>query len=273
MPSHFYIHLPYCRRKCPYCDFFKRVPQTGERERYVEAVLTEMTLAARDYPEFAGTCGHGLLWRRDAVAASAGRNCRATRATACVVGDCRGGRDHARGQSRHTVGGHCRRVARCGREPAFARGAVVFRAQTETALPRSHGAGNDGRSKSRPRGGAREFIPRSYFRPAGENLEELRADLANLLELAPQHVSLYNLEFHEGTPFDRWRASGKLVPLSADLEADLYLEIHATLAQGGLRALRGLELCPAGASRGPQPGLLDQPALSGPGGVRAFVQW
>ncbi len=67
----------------------------------------------------------------------------------------------------------------------------------------------------------------------GENLEELRADLACLLALRPQHVSLYNLEFHAGTPFDRWRASGKLVPLSADLEADLYLEINRTLTREG----------------------------------------
>jgi len=60
----------------------------------------------------------------------------------------------------------------------------------------------------------------------GETLEELKSDLANLRMLEPEHISLYNLEFHEGTPFHRWRESGRLLPLVEDLEADMYILIH-----------------------------------------------
>lgn len=67
----------------------------------------------------------------------------------------------------------------------------------------------------------------------GETLDEWRTDLEQAFALAPEHVSLYNLEFHEGTPFDRWRASGKLVPLSEDVEADLYLATHVFFTQRG----------------------------------------
>ena len=44
MPLSLYFHLPYCRRKCPYCDFFKVVPRHGERQRFIGTLLKEIEL-------------------------------------------------------------------------------------------------------------------------------------------------------------------------------------------------------------------------------------
>ena len=40
-----YVHVPFCRVRCGYCDF--NTYTTGDRPRYVEAVLAEIDLAAR----------------------------------------------------------------------------------------------------------------------------------------------------------------------------------------------------------------------------------
>jgi len=42
-----YIHIPYCKTRCPYCDFFTQTDQTT-RPSYVEALLREMEMR-RDY--------------------------------------------------------------------------------------------------------------------------------------------------------------------------------------------------------------------------------
>jgi len=66
-----------------------------------------------------------------------------------------------------------------------------------------------------------------------ESLSEWESDLASATALDPEHISLYNLEFHEGTPFERWRAQGRLVPLAEDAEADLYLFTHEYFTHRG----------------------------------------
>ena len=43
-----YVHVPFCRRKCPYCSFFSVVPRPDEQRRYGEAVLRQLRLTADD---------------------------------------------------------------------------------------------------------------------------------------------------------------------------------------------------------------------------------
>ena len=42
-----YIHVPYCRVICPYCDFVKKRTSGDAPERFVDALCTE--IAASDY--------------------------------------------------------------------------------------------------------------------------------------------------------------------------------------------------------------------------------
>ena len=40
-PRSLYVHIPFCRRICPYCDFPKVLASTGFQDRYVAALLDE----------------------------------------------------------------------------------------------------------------------------------------------------------------------------------------------------------------------------------------
>ena len=46
-----YIHIPFCVKKCDYCDFFSRVASDEEKDSYVEALLAEVraTEVASEY--------------------------------------------------------------------------------------------------------------------------------------------------------------------------------------------------------------------------------
>lgn len=46
-PLSLYVHLPWCERKCPYCDFNSYQASTGfQEERYTAALLADLSLAA-----------------------------------------------------------------------------------------------------------------------------------------------------------------------------------------------------------------------------------
>ena len=51
VPLGVYIHWPFCKSKCPYCDFNSHVREGIEQERWRKALLTELEHAARE-PRF-----------------------------------------------------------------------------------------------------------------------------------------------------------------------------------------------------------------------------
>ena len=40
-----YIHIPFCHRVCPYCDFAVVAGRDDQRDRYVDALITEIGMA------------------------------------------------------------------------------------------------------------------------------------------------------------------------------------------------------------------------------------
>src|SRR4029079_19564086 len=49
-PLAVYIHWPFCKSKCPYCDFNSHVRDGVEQQRWRAALLTELEHAAREAP-------------------------------------------------------------------------------------------------------------------------------------------------------------------------------------------------------------------------------
>ena len=45
-----YVHVPFCRSKCRYCDFCSRPPAPGDMDRFVRALEAEIRLRAADRP-------------------------------------------------------------------------------------------------------------------------------------------------------------------------------------------------------------------------------
>ena len=49
MFTRLYLHIPFCQRKCPYCAFVSKQAAPGDICSYVDTLLHEMRLAARQY--------------------------------------------------------------------------------------------------------------------------------------------------------------------------------------------------------------------------------
>ncbi|MBR6005408.1 MAG: coproporphyrinogen III oxidase family protein, partial [Clostridia bacterium] len=42
MPVGLYIHIPFCRSKCPYCDFYSVKPSQGIIDRYADCICSQL---------------------------------------------------------------------------------------------------------------------------------------------------------------------------------------------------------------------------------------
>ena len=66
-----------------------------------------------------------------------------------------------------------------------------------------------------------------------QSMDQWRQTLDDLIALAPEHISLYALTLEEGTPMHRWVAEGKIPEPDPDLAADMYQYARESLAAAG----------------------------------------
>lgn len=71
------------------------------------------------------------------------------------------------------------------------------------------------------------------FAAPGETLADWRRDLESAIALAPDHISTYGLTFEKGTAFWSRKSHGTLSPAAEDLEAQMYELAIDTLAAAG----------------------------------------
>lgn len=225
-----YIHLPYCKSICPYCDFNSYV-QAEPPWAALEAAL-RAELRAR-LPLAAGPVASVYLGGGTPSLAPAG-----------LV-------EALLGQVRDTVGLQANPEITLEANPGTVTEAsfVAFRAagvnrislgwqSTHDRLLRVLGRGHSAADShaafvaARAAGFQRVSLDLIFAVP-GQTLQDLDADLRQILALRPEHVSLYALTYKEGTPFFRRRARGSLRPAPEALECDMMAVIAETLGAAG----------------------------------------
>ena len=228
-----YLHWPFCKSKCPYCDFNSHVRESIDQDRWRKALLADLDHAAamsgprRVTSVFFGG-GTPSLMPAETVAAALDRIDRlwglppGTEVTL---------------EANPTS-------AEAARFAAFARAGVNrlslgVQALDDRALKflgRQHSAGEALDALAL----ARAAFPRIsfdliYARP-DQSAEAWHEELAEALALGPEHISLYQLTIEEGTVFHgAWRR-GELALPEEDAAAALYEETAAMLGAAGLPA-------------------------------------
>jgi putative oxygen-independent coproporphyrinogen III oxidase len=229
-----YLHWPFCAAKCPYCDFNSHVRhQPPDQARFAQAFRRELEhFRARTGPRevtsiFLGggtpslmepeTVGALLdavadLWTvPDGIEVTLEAN-----PSSVEAGRFRGYR--AAGVNRVSLG---------------------VQALNDPDL-RFLGRLHDVAEAKRAIGLARDIFPRLsfdliYARP-GQSLDAWQRELGEAIDLAADHLSLYQLTIEEGTRFHALHAAGKFVMPDPDLSADLYALTQSVTAQRGLPA-------------------------------------
>lgn len=231
LPLGVYVHVPWCRHLCPYCDFAVVVRPAIDHEGYLRAILAELEARAGDYPGrrlrsiyFGG--GTPGLWEPLCIARviSAIRERWAGEDLEITV-------EH--NPEVVTTEGASRLVeAGVGR---ISLGVQSFDAATLASLGRRHTAEDARRAVAAiAAAGIKRISLDLIFGAPGQDLPRWEADLraATALE-AVGHLSLYQLTIEPRTVFGRQVARGRQRPPEDELCAELYDRACAHLGGRG----------------------------------------
>jgi oxygen-independent coproporphyrinogen-3 oxidase len=202
-PLSLYVHLPWCVRKCPYCDFNSHaVPAAGLPERaYVEALLDDLEYAAlgcRGRPLVSVFFGGGTpsLFAAASIERLLARAKQlfATEAGLEVTLEANPGTVE-RGRFAEYQDAGVTRVSL---------GAQSFDDRCLAALGRIHSRGDTLAAVAELRAaGLDNFNLDLMYALPEQTLDAALADLEQALETGPAHVSHYQLTLEPGTAFER----------------------------------------------------------------------
>jgi oxygen-independent coproporphyrinogen-3 oxidase len=215
-----YIHIPFCRSRCSYCDFATGIYQEQQAERYVSALVNEL----RDWEEvtapvevdtvyFGGGTPSMLTPRQVERILTAVYARFVVDAEAEVTMEMNPGT-----LSLETIRGY--RSLGINRA-SF--GAQTFDDNELAKLGRSHTAAEIRQTFCDLRTGGFENINFDLIAGLpGQTLERWRTNVEEAIKLRPEHLSFYLLEVHEGTPLAEHIKLGKQPKPDEELAAVMY---------------------------------------------------
>lgn len=224
-----YVHVPFCRHICPYCDFNTYAGQEERIPAYVDAVVRELELRAGETAEaptlyFGGGTPSLLTPAQVARIVDAAAQYSGLRADAEVSLEANPETlDEPSLQGLRGAGVNRLSIGIQSQQRAGLR--VLGRGHTAATA-------TDALSMARRAGFANVSLDFIYGWP-GQSADDWELDLATMLEWSPEHLSLYALIVEPGTPMQQAVRRGILRPLDDDTVADRYDRAVAVLEAAG----------------------------------------
>ena len=226
-PRSAYIHVPFCRHHCGYCNFTLVAGRDDLIEAYLEALAKELSWLERPYEVDTLFLGGGtpthlppdelveLLKLAQRWFPLAAEHELSIEANPVDLDDVR-----------------CEVLAAAG-VTRVSLGIQSFRAEKLQALERDHRQAEIFSALAKARKLARSVSLDLIFAAPGETLKQWRQDLETAVSLQPDHISTYGLTFERGTPFWSRLSRGELAEAQEETQAQMYeLAIDLVTAAG-----------------------------------------
>ena len=234
MIRHLYVHVPFCLRRCSYCDFAVQAVAHAPVSDWVQAVLDELDLVTTEQqwtarpelqtlylgggtPSLLGSTGVQEFGQRLRERVSLAANCEWT----------------VEANPETFTADVALAWARAGVN-RISLGAQTFNEEVLRWMGRMHGADGPARAVAAARHvGLDNFSVDLIFALPSRFQRDWRRDLETVLALEPAHVSLYGLTAESGTPLGRWVAEGRESLAGEDEYAEQYLLAARMLTDAG----------------------------------------
>src|SRR5437773_3622013 len=232
MPArHLYIHVPFCARRCSYCDFSIAVRSDTPVDEYLTALRTEMDLMRGDLEGSTldtvylggGTPSRlGGLGIRDVLTAVRDHATISDGAEVTIEANPDDVNDMA---VAHWVAAGVNRVSL---------GSQSFDEAALKWMHRTHDSAQIGQAvRTLRRGGIDNVSLDLIFALPAHLTRSWESDLIRTLDLEPTHVSLYGLTVEAQTPLARWADRGAIVQGTEESYEEEFLAAHETMTEAG----------------------------------------
>lgn len=230
-PLSLYIHVPFCKRKCHYCDFNTYAGLEHLLAPYVDALVRDIERwGPLAQGHTIGTVFFGGGTPSLLKGAQMQRILDAARANFTFAAE---PEISMEANPSSTEAGRLKEYRAAGVN-RISFGAQSFHPDELDWLGRLHSSGDIGKAvrSARRAGFERVNLDLIYGLPE-QSLERWEVSVRMALDLKPEHLSLYALTVEEGTPLHDWVASGRTTEPDGDLAADMYMLAGRVMAEAG----------------------------------------
>jgi putative oxygen-independent coproporphyrinogen III oxidase len=228
-PLSLYIHLPWCVRKCPYCDFNSHAAQSLPETVYIDALLADLE---RALPDIWGRKVHSVFFGGGTPSLFSAEGIDRILSGVRTLTQLLPGAEITLEANPGTVESARFKGFREAGVTRVSLGIQSFDPRHLQALGRIHDDTEARRAAELAATHFDTFNLDLMFALPGQTLGEALADIDTALGFEPPHLSAYHLTLEPNTPF------GHTAPPNLpddDLAADMQQAIEARLAEAGMQ--------------------------------------
>ena len=228
-PLSLYVHLPWCVKKCPYCDFNSHAAQGIPEAAYIDALLLDLE---RALPDIWGRRIHTVFFGGGTPSLFSAEGVDRILTGVRTLTQLAPGAEITLEANPGTVEASKFKGFREAGVTRVSLGIQSFNPRHLKALGRIH---DDGEARRAAELAATHFdtfnLDLMYALP-GQTLAEALADIDTALTFEPPHLSAYHLTLEPNTPFGHTAPPG--LP-DDDLAADMQQAIETRLLEAGMQ--------------------------------------
>ena len=235
LPRSLYVHVPFCVRRCAYCDFAVEAMREAPTDDWLRAVAAEWRLLAEERA-WGGPLHLDTIYLGGGTPSLLGEGALAALAEILAghAGWDPSGVEWTCEANPESFSAALARDWRAAGVNRISLGAQSFDEGVLRWMGRMHGAEGPGRALAAARDAGFDNVSVDLiFGLPGRLERDWNADLERALALEPEHVSLYGLTAETATPLGRWVREGRETLADEDRYADEYLLAHRLLTAAG----------------------------------------
>lgn len=229
-----YIHIPYCRRKCLYCDFFSGGAHIADWTGLADALLAELQERIEELPERIESIyiggGTPSLMPPDVFGDFTSRLRQSVDAAGKTLVD---DVEFTIEINPEDVDDRHIEVWREAGVNRVSIGIQTFDNRLLQSIGRSHTGDMAEMALKRLKAEFENVSGDLIFGIPGQSVEDLRRDVYRLIDCGPEHVSVYSMMYEEGTALTALRDAGRVEEADDDTVARQYECLTEILGAAG----------------------------------------